>query len=108
MAREPSHANPFHRYTLPAPAHLLDAEERRYVRIAPTSEAIVVDHGTVAPGPHGAPAHLTAVAPPPERFAPNDLAAAVQRLCALAATWLSYDEWEVEQTRRLFLDAPSG
>ena len=107
MAREPSHANPFHRYALAAPAHLLDAEERRYVRIAPTSEAILVDHGTIDPGPNGAPPLLAAVAPP-ERFAPNDLAAAVQRVCGLAATWLSYDEWEVEQTRRLFLEAPSG
>ena len=107
MDREPSHPNPYRRYALAAPAFLADAEERRYVRIAPAGHAVVVDHGTLVPAGDGEPPALIPIAPP-ERFRGDDLAAAVQRVCARAAAWLGFDEWEVEQTRRLFLVDPQA
>ena len=107
MEREPSHPNPYQRYALAAPAYLADAEDRRYVRIAPAGDAVVVDHGTLVPAGDGEPPVLTLIAPP-ERFSGDDLAAAVQRVCALVAAWLGFDEWEVEQTRRLFLVDPKA
>ena len=102
MDREPSHPNPYRRYALIAPAFLADAAERRYVRIAPTDDAVVVDHGVLLPAADGERPALSPSAPP-DRFGADDLAAAVQRVCALAAAWLGFDEWEVEQTRLLFL-----
>ena len=88
-----------------APAFLADAEERRYVRIAPAGDDYLVDHGALAPNDAAERPEPIPVARP-DRFGGDDLAAAVQRVCALAADWLGFDEWEIEQTRRLFLVAP--
>ena len=104
---EPSHPNPYRRYALAEAAYVADAEGRRYVRIAPTADGFLVDHGTLeteATNRDGPPRMTPAAVA--VRFAADDLAAAVQRVCALAATWLGFDEWEVEQTRRLFLAEP--
>jgi len=107
LDREPSHANPYQRYALAAPAFLADAEDRRYVRIAPAGDGFLVDHGTLVHNRVGMRPTMTPVAPP-DRFGGDDIAAAVQRVCALAAGWLGFDEWEVEQTRRLFLAEPNA
>ena len=102
MESEPLHPNRYHRYALPEAAYLADADETRYVLIAPEAAGYRVERGTLRPeGARTAGRHPNA---PPERFAPDELALAVQRVCALAAGWLGFDEWEVEQARRLFLD----
>ena len=101
MGREPAHPNRYHRYALPEAAYLADADEQRYVLIAPEAAGYRVEHGTLRPMAGGAPDRTPSA--PPEHFATDDLAPAVQRVCALAAGWLDFDEWEVEQTRRLFL-----
>jgi hypothetical protein len=97
------HPNPCHRYALPDAAYLADAEEARYVAIAPDAAGFLVERGRLAADPSsgGPPRRLPEASP--ESFPRDALAVAVQRVCALAATWLGYDEWEVEQTRRLFL-----
>lgn len=102
MRTDPIHPNPRHRYALPAGAYLADAEEGRYVAIAPDPAGFLVERGTLAADPAGGPPRRVPKEEP-ERFAPDALAVAVQRVCVLAAAWLGYDEWEVEQTRRLFL-----
>lgn len=107
MFAEPFHANPRHRYALPAAAYLSDAEEARYVAIAPGEAGFLVERGTLAAGPVGGPPGRLPAAPS-ERFPPDALAVAVQRVCALAAAWLDYDEREVEQTRELFRADPSA
>ena len=99
------HANRFHRYAVTDAAYLSNADEDRYVRIAPADGGYVLDHGTLGPAAAtGDPVKVPATEP--ERYQREELAAAVQRVCALAAAWLDFDEWEVEQTRRLFLAAP--
>ncbi len=101
MEREHSHPNRYHRYALPEAAYLADADEARYVLIAPEAAGYRVERGTLRPEAAGT-ADRDPIAPP-DRFAQDELALAVQRVCALAAGWLGFDEWEVEQTRRLFL-----
>ena len=105
MGVDPLFSNPFHRYALPEGGYLIDAEEARYVAIAPGADGYLVERGTLVHDPAGGPPARTATASP-ERFPPDALARAVQHVCALAADWLGYDEWEVEQARWLFL-APS-
>ncbi len=98
----PLHANRFHRYAVTNAAYLTNADEDRYVRITPADDGYLVDHGTLRAGAvTGDPVKVPAVEP--ERYRREELAAAVQRVCALAAAWLDFGEWEVEQTRRLFL-----
>lgn len=101
MSADSIRPNPRHRYALPAAAYLADAEEARYVAITPDAAGFLVERGTLAAGPSGEPPRRVPVAES-ERFPPDALAVAVQRVCALAAGWLGYDEWEVEQTRGLF------
>ncbi len=108
MAVDPLFSNPFHRYALPEGGYLIDAEEARYVAIAPGADGYLVERGTLVQDPAGGPPARAATASP-ERFPPDALGRAVQRVCALAADWLGYDEWEVEQARRLFLPpSPKG
>lgn len=102
MSVVPIHPNPRHRYALPDGAYLADAEGDRYVAIVPDAAGFLVERGTLAADPSGGPPRRVPGAEP-ERFPPDALALAVQRTCALGAGWLGYDEWEVEQTRRLFL-----
>lgn len=87
---------------LPEAAYLADADEARYVAIAPDDAGFLVERGTLAADAAGGPPERRSAAPP-ERFPPGALAVAVQRVCALGAEWLGFDEWEIEQTRRLFL-----
>ena len=101
MEREHSHPNRYHRYALPEAAYLADADEARYVLIALEGAGYLVERGTLQPGLAGTAARDPIA--PPDRFAPDEFALAVQRVCALAAGWLGFDEWEVEQTRCLFL-----
>ena len=105
MAADRLRPNPYHRYALPgaAAAYLASDDGGRYVGIAPTADGFAVDHGALAPAEPGGGTPARVPAAPPERFGPTELAAAVQRVCALAATWLDYDEWQVEQTRALFV-----
>ena len=102
-----SRANPFHRYRVAAPAHLSNADGTRYVGIAPAPGGFLVDHGILTPT---ADPVAPAMAPvgEPDRFGPDQIAAAVQRVCSLAAGWLDFDEREVEETRRLFFASPDG
>jgi len=86
-------------YRLPAGAYLTDADGGRYVAIEPVAPGYVVEHGELAAA-GGDPARRPLA--PAERFGEGELPAAVQRVCALAADWLGFDEWEVEQTRGLF------
>lgn len=102
MSTDPRHPNPRHRYALPDGAYLTDAKEARFVAIDPDATGFLVERGTLAADPFGGPPRRLPDAAP-ERFPPDALAVAVQRVCALAADWLGYDEWEVEETRRLFL-----
>ena len=102
MNTERLRPNRFHRYALPEAAFLADAENGRYVLIAPEGDGFVVERGDLVGGSGDVPP-VRIPAALGERFSPDDLAAAVQRVCALAAEWLCYDEWEVEQTRRLFI-----
>ena len=102
MSAEPLRPNRFHRYALPEAAYLADGDGARYVLIAPDVAGYRVERGALGPGRGDVPPGRTPAAEP-ERFPPDDLAAAVQRVCALAAESLGYDEWEVEQTRRLFI-----
>jgi hypothetical protein len=94
--------NHYHRYALPEAAYLADADEARYVAIAPDGDRYLVERGLLGPA-LAAERPTRTPAAPPERFAVDDLSLAVQRVCLLAATWLDYDEREVEQTRQLFL-----
>ena len=108
MGVDPLFSNPFHRYALPEGSYLIDVEEARYVAIAPGADGYLVERGTLVHDPAGGPPTRTAT-DSPERFPPDALARAVQRVCALAADWLGYDEWEVEQVRRPFLaQSPNG
>lgn len=102
MARD----HPYHRYELPQAAYLTDADEARYVLIAPEPSGVRVERGTFRPSDGGEPTR--APDGPPERFPLGDLARAVQRVCALAADWLGYDEQEVEEARGLFRESTSG
>lgn len=91
------------RYRLDAASYLTDAEERRFVRISPGAAGCVVDCGGFEPGAepvfHAESRHW---------FARGELPAAVQRFAALTGEWLGFDEFEVEQARRLFVaDDPS-
>ena len=101
MGTDPLHPNRYHRYALPEAAYLADAEEARYVLIAPAAAGCRVEHGMLCPVATGPPEREPIA--PAEGFAADDLGLAVQRVCALAAEWLGFDAWEVEQTRRLFL-----
>ena len=102
MAQQPSYPNPYRRYSLTEAAFLVDGEEKRYVRISPEGGGFVVDRGTLGEG-----RAMFAVGTV-ESFGPGELADAVQRVCALSADWLGFDEWEVEQARGLFLAPPGG
>jgi hypothetical protein len=102
MRAEPLRPNRFHRYALLETAYLADVDGARYVLIGPAVDGYRVERGVLGPG-HGDEPPARTPAAEPERFPPDGLASAVQRVCALAAEWLGYDEREVEQTRRLFI-----
>ena len=104
MGGEPSHPNPYHRYALPDAAYLADAEEARYVLVSPGPDGYRVEWGILRPADGETPDRVPTGAA--ERFPPGELARAVQRVCALVADWLGYDEQEVEAARRLFRAAP--
>jgi hypothetical protein len=87
-------------YRVPAGAYLTDAAGGRYVAIEPVGGGYAVEHGELVPTEGDDPGRRPTA--PPERFDGDRLPAAVQRFCALAAGWLGFDEWEVEQTRELF------
>lgn len=101
VGRDPLNPNPYHRYALPEAAYLADADEARYVLISPETDGYRVERGVLRAAGVGTPDR--APSGPAERFPPGELARAVQRVCALAADWLGYDEREVEEARRLFL-----
>ena len=94
MVREHAHPNRYHRYALPEAAYLADADDARYVLIAPEAAGYRVERGTLRPQATGTAERDPIAAP--ERFAADELALAVQHVCALAAGWLGFDEWEVE------------
>ena len=102
MSAEPVRPNRFHRYALPEAAYLADVDGARYVLSGPVDGGYRVERGALGTGPGDEPPVRTPVAES-ERFPPDALAAAVQRVCALAVEWLGYDEWEVEQRRWLFI-----
>lgn len=98
--------NRFARYELAEGVYLADAAGERYVAIEPTGMGVAVEHGRLGPGGDGEQHREPAGAP--ATFPPDALAAAVQRVCALAADYLGFDEWDVEQTRQLFAETPQS
>jgi hypothetical protein len=103
----PDHHNPGEKtrrfpYRRDVSALLMDAGEQRFIAIEPSGDggyrlvSGAIDGETQRPSGE------------PERFDSAQIAAAVQRACVLAGTWLDFTEWEIEQVRGLFVEAGGG
>ena len=94
----PEFADSRARYRVDAASYLTDAGERRFVRISPGPTGYVVDCGELGVG-----AEPVFRSTSRTWFARGELSAAVQRFAALTGEWLGFDEFEIEQARRLFV-----